>query len=222
MSKNITIVDPLRILELSDRELLQIGATYQQLYWETGKIPSVDSVYEALNRALPKNKILEYAESEAFQEKLENLGLKTDTPVVGYILTPEQILCANLELTLFDKRSMRTKVDEIKTVIPGLTLAKFEAWRRDPAYQDYLAKRSKALFENIESLALQKLYENVQAGDQKAITMALEMSGKYQKTVGLNINLESLSAKLIEIIVRHVDDPEIIDAISVELEELEI
>lgn len=222
MSRNTIILDRTKVLELQDRDRLQIGAAYQQLYWRDGTLPTTEMVFEFLGKIYPLDKIQEFAASDDFQEKLQNLGLKTDTPVVGSVLTPEQILVANLELSLFDKRSIRTKLEEIRKAGINITLVQFESWRRDPAYQEYLTQRSKALFENIESEAIRKLYENVSNNDMKAIQMALEMTGKYQKVVGLNINLEALSAKLIEIIVRHVDDPEIIDAISEELGELEI
>lgn len=208
-------LEKLKTKKLSERELLQVGAAYQQLYWQEGKHPSTQEIYDFVHGVYSFAAIEDYIESTEFQEKLIRLGIKSEIQIPG-ALTPEQIVCANMELSMVDKRSIRQKLESI-----NVTVQQFEAWKRQPAYQEYVATRSKELYDSLESEAYKTLAKLVSSGDLAAAKLILEMKGKYAKNINMNVNVESVVVKIIEIIMTHVDDPQIIEAIARDIEKLD-
>lgn len=216
MSKNFISLDNLKAVELTDRDKLKISAAFQQLYWETGESPSIERVSEFLNWIYPVVEVRNYIESQDFQEKIERLGIKTDAPTKE-ALSPEQLLIANMELNLYDKRSIRQKLEELK-----IPTSRYDAWKRDPAYQAYYTKRAEILFKDIESEALKQLAKAVSSGDQRAVQLALEMKNRYSRNVNVNINVEHVLIKVVEIVALHIKDPETLEAIASEIEKLSL
>lgn len=214
MSKSSTIT---KLPELTTRDALKISAAVQQLFWSEGSIPSVEKVTETLNGAYPIELVQDYFCSEDFQEKLERLGLKEDS--VKGLLTPEQLLVANAELNFLDRRSIRQKLDEInKATGLDIKTSRYQAWTRDPVYREYVASRVEDLFKNIDVEAYKALMKAIQGGDLKAVEMLFTMKGKYSKTVNINMNVEQVLFKVVEIVAKHVEDPQILEAIAQEIE----
>lgn len=216
MSKSSTIT---KLPELTTRDELKISAAIQQLFWSEGSIPSVEKVTETLNGAYPVELVQDYFSSQDFQDKLERLGLKEDS--VSGLLTPEQLLVANAELNFLDRRSIRQKLDEInKATGLDIKTSRYQAWTRDPVYRNYVASRVEDLFKNVDVEAYKTLIKAVQGGDLKAVEMLFTMKGKYSKTINVNLNVEQVLVKVIEIVARHVDDPEVLENIAGEIEVL--
>lgn len=216
---------PIQATELTDRDKLQVGAAYQQLFWQNNGVnPTLDSINEFLSGVFPPKLVEDYINSEEFQAKLEKQGLKTDSPVLG-LLTPEQVMIANMELSLLDRRSIRQKLDDYNKNMKTLggetiSLQKVEGWKRDPAYQQYMAIRAKDQFEELETMATQNLARLIANGDLQATKLLFELKGRLNKSMTLNVNVEGVMVRIVEIIGRHVEDPKILDAIATEIEEL--
>lgn len=217
MSKSITLAKrkPV-ILSLDERDRLRVDALFEQLYWENGHLPTVEFVYEKMNHAMPLEQIQAHSETEEFKKKLLAKGIATDT-ISHEVLTPEQIVIANAALNIFDKANFRLTLETL-----GVTLTQYNSWLRDPAFQNYMKRRGEALFAGSDHVAYKALVQAAQNGDTKAATTLLEMKGKYAKNINMNLNVEAVVVKLIEIIAKHVHDPEVLEAISLEIEQLEI
>lgn len=214
MSKSSTIT---KLPELSSRDSLKISAAIQQLFWTEGSLPSIQKVAESLNGAYPVEAVEEFFNSQDFQSKLERLGIKEDS--ARGLLTPEQLLVANAELNFLDRRSIRTKLDEInKATGLEITTSRYQAWTRDPAYRNYVASRVEDLFKNVDVDAYKALIKAIQGGDLKAVEMLFTMKGKYSKTININLNVEQILVRVVEIIARHVEDQEVLEAIAGEIE----
>ena len=189
----------------------------EQVFWETGLLPTAEKVADALGidvlvvRRANRNETLRCA--------LARRGIDLDLTVTrtGKALLPVQIIAANMMLNLMDKRSVREKLEEIK-----ISQQQFNAWMRQPQFQEFMRRRSEALFSSSDHVAYRALLENVADNDNKALEMFFTMRGKLRTQVDVNINVDVVVRQLVEIITKHVKDPVILEAIASEIEELDV
>lgn len=204
-----------RGLPLTQRQETEICSYYEQVYWEEGALPSVEKV--ASSTGFPINRIAKFTATPRFKESLIKRGVKAGESLGDGVLTPEQIVVANMYLNTWDTSSMRQKLE-----ILGITTQQFSAWKRDPAFSNYLQKRAEEQFKASDAAAFKTLVSAMEGGDLTATKLYFEMRGRYQPRVQVNINLESLMFRMVEIVARHVDDPSALEAIATELEELNV
>jgi hypothetical protein len=193
------------------------GITYiEQVYLLRGEIPTDASISDVLGVA--ESTVKKWWQNESFQTVLRNkaipieekLGLKKRE-----ILSPEQLAVANMVLNLQDKRSLREKL-ETASVSPQ----KYQAWRRDPIFMGYIKQRAEAMFTDGYDIAYMNVLKNMEGGDLNASKFFFEMTGVYNPKVTVDLNVDSVMVRVIEIIQRHVKDPDTIEAIAWEIEEL--
>lgn len=215
MSKNTSIIRTRSQMVLTEQDEQQIRATVQQMFYENGgEYPSTEAVYEKLHRIYPLERIEEHLTDPEVIEKFRRLGIKTTAPVGG-VLTPQQILVANKIFNFHDKDSMRMFLENL-----GVTTAQYSAWLRDPVFQEHLSKRADDYFKNADHIANRELVKAMDRGDQNAIKLYLEMRGRYSRNINVNFSVTEVVVKFTEIIVKHVKDPNVIEAIASEIEEL--
>lgn len=200
-------------IELTQSDEEQISATVSQMYWEEGHLPTAEAVFEKLHRIYPLDRIEELFADSDFQSKLERIGIKASR--IEGVLTPKQILVANKVMNPYDSEPLRTFLDalEIKT-------AQYNAWLRDPTFQAYLRARAEAAFSDLTPAAHTALQKAIVRGDMSAVKMFYEMTGKYTKNVNLNLNVESVMLRVVEIIVARVEDPKVVELIAADIQEL--
>lgn len=201
--------------KLSDAEI-RVLSYVEQLFWETGRLPSQAAVVEGLDplSSLKTRNLVKRAwEKERFQKALEDRGLefKTDEKV----LSPKQIVLVNMLLNVGDKKSLRQKLELLK-----VTMIQYNAWLRDPAFHQYLTMRTEQLFNHSDHEAYKSLIEQVMNGDTQAMKLFFEMRGIYNPRVTVDINIETVVYRLVEIVGKHVRDPQVLQAIATEVEEL--
>lgn len=185
----------------------------EQTFWESGSIPTVELVVAKTGVQGTKLKKW-WDKDEIFRRALLARGVDF-TPVDGADkqLTSQQLLCANLLLNTHDKRTEREKLEFL-----GISSQQYHAWRRDPAFSSYLNKRAEAIFEGSTHKAYQNVLNNVEADDLNAAKFMLELQGKYRQSVDVNVNVDVVVMQLVEIVAKHVKDPEIIEAIALDIE----
>jgi hypothetical protein len=217
VSKNTSsIVRTRNQMVLTDEDKMQIRAVIQQLYYEnSGEFPSAQVIYEKLHRTYPLEKVEEVLNDPEDVAKLEKAGVKSLAPVGG-VLTPTQILVANKIFNFQDKDSIRMFLEGI-----GVTTAQYYAWLRDPVFVEHLNKRASDLYKDADHIAYRQLVRAMEAGDMSSVKMFLEMKGKYAKNINMNVNVEAMMANIVEIVVKHVQDPDVLDAIAKDFEELD-
>lgn len=124
-------------------------------------------------------------------------------------LTEEQLVAANTMLDLADNRSRKKKLNEL-----GVPTAKWEAWLRDPVFQNYLRTRSEAMLgDNLHEAHL-ALVDRVRSGDVPAIKYFNELTGRYNPNVSDKADVNSVIMMIVEVIQRHVTDPKLLHAIA--------
>jgi len=197
---------------------LSMLAYVEQIYWETGYIPTQDMIAEGLDflkTPATVRKVRNAFAKPRFQSALEKRGLEYQRD--AKFLTPVQLLLVNMMLNVEDKKSLRQKLDVL-----GVSLIKYQAWLRDPAFQKYLTMRTEQLFENSDHDAYRSLLQAVTRGDVTAIKLFFEMRGIYSPKLDVNINIESVIYRVVEVVGKHIKDPTILNAIADEVEQMEI
>lgn len=130
-------------------------------------------------------------------------------------LSAEQLAAANLLLDFSDHRSQAAKLKSL-----GIPTTKYQNWLRIPAFQEYITYRAEYLLNSSTHEAHTALLKNVQRGNQKAIEFLYEITGRYSRSTQSTQDLALLMVRLVEVIQRHVKDPETIRAIAQEFNEV--
>ncbi|HEY0770952.1 MAG TPA: phBC6A51 family helix-turn-helix protein [Sphingobacteriaceae bacterium] len=122
-------------------------------------------------------------------------------------LTSEQIACATLVMNFADERKLNEKLDSL-----GILPATYFAWLKDPGFKNYVDSLADSNLKNIRPAAVGEFTRLVHKGDWQAIKYYFEVTGEFGSSDG--VNAENLVKLLIEIIQKHVKDPEVMLAIS--------
>lgn len=183
----------------------------EQVFWETGLLPTPDKLVEELG--IKRDIVLEVMRSEKYKTALAGRGIDFDPYLSGKVLTPAQILCANVMLNTYDRRSDREKLEDI-----GVSVQQYNAWKRTPQFVNYITKRAEAAYKGADADAYHSLIRNVKAGDNKALDLFFQMRGIHTPRLNLDVNIEAVMLRVVEVISKHVTDPEVLVAVADELE----
>lgn len=199
---------PTNALTERQHELLNF---FEQIYLLDGQIPSRDT---CVNRRVCSAKFYDDCLSnDAFREGLSRRSIKLADPEgpVG-ALTEHQLIVANALLTTYDNRSRTKKLREL-----NCSPAQYEAWLRDPAYRAYIQQRAENKLGDSQWEAHEALLDRVRSGDTAAIKYYNEITGRYVPNATDKVNVEAVLMRVLEIIQRHVQDPEIASSIADDL-----
>jgi len=192
----------------------------EQVYWESGLLPTPESVSEELS--ITVGTVRKAYSDETFRIQIAARGMDSESLItVGTLvkqtkaLSPKQIVTANLMLNLHDKRSEREKLQQLQ-----VSSQQYHAWLRQPAFIEFLRKRGEALFSSSDFLAYKSLINNVKAGDNKSLELFFRMRGIFKPQMDININIESVLQQVVEVISVHIKDPHVIEAIAGALENI--
>lgn len=201
-------------MALTDNEI-KIVTLIDQRFWETGGIISDDKIVEELN--IPKHLVTKAWKNTDFRQALIARGVDLTPETSKGLLTPTQAILANLLFNVGDKRSVREKCEAV-----GISSQQYTAWLRQPAFADYLRRRAESAFSATDFQAYQSLSQLVAEKDIQGIKLFFEMRGIYNPKLQVEVNVEQVVVKVVEIITRHVSDPNVLTAIASEIEQLEM
>lgn len=195
----------------------QIEVVYwiEQQFWSTGYVPTVDSLAERFS-ILPAT-IKKWWESSSFREALVSRGVDFNPDASRDALSPLQLQLANVLLNTHDNRSEREKLESV-----GVSSQKYHGWLRDPAFVNYLRKRAEVMFSANDYKAFQALSAEAANGDVSALKLFFEMRGIYNPRVQVDVNIEMVLTRVVEVIALHVKDPGILEAIATDLGRLDM
>lgn len=187
----------------------------EQIYWENGIIPDNAVVGDVIGIA--ETTVANYWKDEQFREAIKRRGIDMSTLLDGpKILSIQQLDVVSRVLNTSDKRSLREKLDEV-----GVSPQQYSAWQRQPAFYQYMKKRAEGLFDRADVAANMTTVKAIENGDMNATKLYFEMTGKYSPKMQLDVNVEVILTRVIEIIAKHVQSPAILAAIASDFEELE-
>jgi hypothetical protein len=190
----------------------------EQYWYEHGSIPtkdyardcglSADSLWDNFNKPDFRDAVLSRGIS------LRGLEYAPGDPR-GRVLTEEQLTVANVMLDIRDNRSQKKKLAELE-----IPTQKWEAWLRDPAFQNYIRNRAEASLGDNQHEAHLALVDRVRSGDVSAIKYFNELTGRYIPQRSSNVDVGMVLMRVVEIIQRHVTDSDIQESIAQDLMQL--
>lgn len=196
-----------------DERQVKVLSYIEQLFWETGYLPTNEVVAERL-REKPEY-VQECYKNETFRTALLARGIDFAPDKSNGVLQPRQIMLANMLLNAHDKKSVREKLE-----LAGVTSQQYHAWMRQPAFSGYLRKRAEEVFKSSDYDAYLGITKAAATGDVNALKFFFELRGIYSPKVQLDVNIEGVLAQVVEVIQMHVKDPQILLAIATDLESL--
>lgn len=202
--------------EVNTLDIYQMRAiTYiDQKFFSESVIPNADEV--AFKVGVIPDTVTSWYGSRQFCNALRVRGIDLSLREDPEILDPKQVIAAHIILNTEDRRSLSDKLDDV-----GVKMPEWYGWLQQPRFRQYLRKRAIQLNDTTTTFALLKLDEAVQDGDYRAIETQLRMSNLYRPGVDVNINIQSFVLSVVEIIQKHVQDPTVIQAIAMDIEQLE-
>lgn len=206
-------------INFSELELNYVNEV-ERLWWETGVYPTDELLSRTLHVA--REAIADCLKKEKVRTALQVRGVSLPEPTVGVgksALTTEQLLFANMLLNYHDKTSLREKL-KLVSQATGVEVStqQYHAWMRQPAFASYIQRRAEAQFKSGTAAAYQNVLRNVEADDLQAAKFLLEATGAYTPSLKVDIDVHSVVTAVLEAVIKHVRDPEILLAISADLE----
>lgn len=196
-------------------EAIDFICAVEQAFWLHGQLPTNEKVNELTGITL---KTIEgYWKNQGVRDALMKRGVDLDTSRSKALLNIQQLTLANMLLNFADNRSLREKLNQV-----GVSSQQYHAWLRQEAFRDYLARRAEDLFKSSDHEAYMSLMGAVRDGDMKGLQLFFEMRGIYNPKQTVEIHIESVMVRVIEVISKHIKDPEVLNAIADDLEIIEI
>lgn len=203
---------------LTDKEL-KVVTYIEQQFWLQGGIPSDSVILNFFPDTYIDEKWLKrFWAKPVVRDALVARGVRLagEEDFAGMI-TPRQAAAANMMLNLNDKGSEREKLAKI-----GVTTQQWAGWLREPGFQAYLKKRAENLFAQTDHEAYRQLALAVKDGNLNAVKLHFEMRNIYTPKLDVNVNIQHVLTKILEIIQVRVGDPETLELIANDLEALEL
>lgn len=195
--------DPKHIT-LNEKQVECLTYIEQQFFLE-GAMPTVDAIAAVFG--VNKATIKRWLKSPEFDYILRTKGIINSN--TDGVLTAPQMMIINMLLNIGDKRSEREKCE-----LAGITPQKLAVWRRDAQFIGYMQKRAEKMFKDSDDIAYLNVIKNVQGGDLSAAKFYFEMTGKYQPSVRMDVNVDMILARIIEILQVRVKDPATLELIA--------
>ncbi len=183
----------------------------EQIYFLEGGLPTIDRLADIFG--VSKQTAKKWMDSPEFKYILGAKGMLG--PKTAGVLTAPQMMIINALLNLGDRRSEREKCESC-----GISPQQLAAWRRDKAFIEYMQKRAESMFKNSDDIAYINIIRGMQGGDLAAAKFYLEMTGKYQPSMRMDVNVDMILARVIEILQVRVKDPAVLEAIANDFESL--
>ncbi len=182
---------------------------YYELKWHLGSaVPTVTEVAEYLKTTVTE--VNYFLTRPKVKQALDKRGVPWRKNSREN-LSPEQIAAAMTVMNFIDTRSIEAKLDQL-----GIEPATYYAWQKDPQFKNLLAELSDINLGNIRPTAIAEFGKKVTEGDWRAIRYYMDASGEL--TNNDMPASEVMLRMLIEIIQKHVKDPQIISAIARDIE----
>jgi putative insertion element HTH domain-containing protein len=189
----------------------------EQLYVETGLLPTSAKLIE-LKVIKDDKDYYRLIKDEFVQNGLTQLGIKYDKDLE--ILTPVQLAAASIMMDFRDGRSDIKKLRDL-----GINSQTWENWLRDPAFQNYLRKRTEGLLDENAYEIDKALFLKARSGNVEAIKYVYAIQGKNQTVevpkIG-QVDAHVFVMRLFEVLQKHlIKQPELLQAIGTDILEIQ-
>lgn len=188
---------------LTRKEHQLIG--YYELQWHTNnRVPTVEQVAKFLNQSHVT--VNYYLQRAPVVKALDDRGIPwrqhTQTE-----LTATQVAVAVTMMNFADTRPNREKLDQL-----GITDTQYYAWLLDPQFKNLIEQLANQNLAHIRPTAIGEFTKKINQGDWNAIKYWLDTTGELRQNDAPQS--EQLIKMIVEIVQKHVKDPETIIAIA--------
>lgn len=199
-------------LTYTEKELIN----FYELQWHLRhNVPTVEEVVQYLNNKHKKEgkqskvshtSVNYYLQRSPVKKALKERGIPYEQHTQED-LTPTQVAAAVTVMNFADTRSNDEKLDQL-----GIKSSQYYAWLNDPQFKNLVDNLADQNLKNIKPTAITEFTKLINKGDWQAIKYYLDVTG----TVNSNEAPQSeiLLRMIVEIIQKHVKDPETIMAIA--------
>jgi hypothetical protein len=152
-------------------------------------------------------------DSEDFKRSVLAAGI----PWVGSqdTLTTEQHYVINIVLDPTNKGSLKNRLDKA-----GVTYAKWQGWMKQPAFKAAVNRLFADTLENVMPSIQNSLINQAERGNMHAIKFVYELTKRWDPNGNNSQDLVVLIGQVIEIVTKHVTDPDTLVKIGSELQGL--
>jgi len=188
-------------------EVMRVLAFIEQRYYETSLLPTKEVVAEEFEISL--RDLAAIFRRNDFKTAYEARGLPSYKTIQSNdkgLLTPIQLAVANVLLNTHDRNTLRKKLTTL-----NVTTTQFQAWQKQPAFQDYLRRESIARFQNADVDARLGITKLVQDSDLNAIKFYMELAGIYSPNQQPILDLQRLLASVLELLVKYLAPGELLE-----------
>lgn len=177
-----------------------------------GVFPSFETFKSSWPTSFATQKMLsDFLSKPAVRQALLNRGIDT-RPTKD--LSEQQAAAILLVANLSDRRNLKTKLNSL-----GITLAQWNAWKKQPNFRGFLHSQLTDDFESSLDRALSGLLSAVDSGNPRAIELYLEMTGRQPTEAERNYRVAI--TRIVESITRHVRDPNTIRLLKEDFDRIE-
>jgi hypothetical protein len=188
-------------------------------YWLHGTSPTQDEVCRIFDLSDKQY----WEEVALIIEPLKGRGVPTSdlerkpqppvkSKVAENVLDEFFVLAVNFICDTVDKRSTAAKLKSA-----GIDSRRWQGYLKNQKNREYLEKRMKDSFENVELSAKTSLARNVEAGDLQSIRYYHEYTGKYRPNSEMTMNLGIIIGRIMEILSSKLE-PIVLAEIADEIE----
>lgn len=202
------------MLEQWQKEAINFIERYHSV---AGVLPPDDAIIEYLkitkgHQNINSVSMIILRENEFFIRSMNSRGIPlSDT------LTSRQMAAASIMLNLVDRRSDEKKLRDL-----GISTEEWATWMQNNNFASYMRDRSEALVANSLHEAHMGLMRGVRQGSTSAISLYYKLSGRYDPDQENQVNVRMLIGRILEAIQKHVQDPEVLNRLAVEMSQLAI
>lgn len=183
--------------------------TVWHLYWDReGRVATAKQAYDEWPRISLKTYESAILEPE-FLRALELRGIVLET---SDSLSDLQHMAIMKLTDPGDRRTDRAKLRDL-----GISWPRYQGWLQSPVFVGERRRKAEATFASVADTALMKLQGNVDAGDQRAIEFALEVTGRYNRQTAALADARLVAQIVADAVIKHVPDREQREAILAEI-----
>ncbi len=188
-------------LTKDEKKLIQ----FYEVQWHLRTyVPTIEEMSRVLN--LPQTEVNFILTRKPVIKALDDRGIPWRQHSQSE-LTATQVAAAVTMMNFADGRSNAQKLDEL-----GIVPETYYAWLNDPQFKNLVDSLADRNLKNVRPTAIGELTKKINSGDWNAVKYYLDVTGEFANND--QPQSEQLIRMLIEIIQRHVKDPEIITAIA--------
>lgn len=184
-----------------EKELIEF---YEREWFLRHKVPTVEEVATELN--IKHTAVNYYLLRPPVKAGLKKRGIPYEQHSREN-LTATQVAVAITMSNFADTRPNEVKLDQM-----GVNPSQYYAWLNDPQFKEMVEQLADQNMNNIRPTAIGELTKKINSGDWNAVKFYLETTGALTNNDAPQS--EHLIKMFVEIIQKHVKDPEIIMAIA--------